>query len=116
MLQIRQEQIAEVIEAQRRDFVTAGLLSLRQEFPEVWLRQTDPEVQRLLYDQCERAAGYNVNLADGIYLLFTLRLRLDWNFPEGDAFAWAREILGRDLVPERERLDALRSVLWGEEA
>lgn len=115
MLVTRQSQINEILELQRRQFSHDTLPVLRQEFPELWVRYTDQEIEQLLCDQCDRSAIYNVKSAVGIYTLLTMRLRLSWGFPEGDEYAWAREILARDLIMESERIAALEAVLWGNE-
>lgn len=114
MLSINPQNISGMIESQRQKFVIHAMESLRIEFPELWLSQSDSQIKQLLYDQCERAKYYNINLSESIYKLFTMRLRLDWRFPEGINYAWAREILLRDLIPEDERIGALEAMLWGE--
>lgn len=113
MLVLRQNQIDEMLKNQCRKFSRDAIKQLRQEFPEFWVRYKEEEIEQLLYTQCEYCKRYNVKSAEGIYTLFTMRLRLSWNFPEGDEYAWAREILARDLIEEGERIAALESVLWG---
>ncbi len=113
MFFINSQNKSDMIEAQRQRFVANSIETLRIEFPELWFRQSESQIKQLLYDQCGRAKQYNINLSEGVYLLFIMRLRLDWNFPEGKDFAWAREILLRELIPEEERISALEAMLWG---
>ena len=96
-----------------KSFIANAIATLKEEFPELWGKQTDSQIEQLLYEQCERAKHYNINLSEGIYLMFTMRLRLGWDFPDGKDHAWAREILLRDLMPEAERTGALEAMLWG---
>lgn len=113
MLVINHQNISELIEVQKRTFVATAKETLRQEFPEFWFAKTEAQIEQLLYDQCIRAKRYDINCTEGIYLMFTMRLRLGWDFPEGKNHAWAREILGRDLVSEAERIHTLETMLWG---
>lgn len=113
MLVINHQNISELIEVQKRTFVATAKETLRQEFPEFWFAKTEAQIEQLLYDQCIRAKRYDINCTEGIYLMFTMRLRLGWDFPEGKNHAWARERLGRDLVSEAERIHTLETMLWG---
>ena len=50
MLVVRQSQINQMLEVQRRQFSRDALPVLRQEFPELWVRYTEQEIEQLLYD------------------------------------------------------------------
>ncbi len=114
MLKISHASVAGLTEAQRQRFVADHLPVLRQEFPELWFERTYEEIGRMLYDHCAWASRHQVERSRGIYLLLTMRLRLGWEFPAREEDAWARTILGRELRPEDERIDALHQALWGE--
>lgn len=112
MLQIRPEQFSFMIDASRRKFVGDCLPTLRAEFPQFWVNRTEPQIEEMLFAHCKYAQTHHLDTAEGIYTLFGFRLRLGWNFPELPNHAWAREILGRELSSEAERVAALEQHLW----
>lgn len=88
------------------------LPTLRAEFPQLWMKRTEAQIDEMLYAQCEYAHAHGLDTAEGIYLLFGFRLRLTWHFPTLLEHAWAREILGRELLSEAQRVAALEDYLW----
>ena len=103
------------MQAQQQDhFVDSALPSLRREFPELWLRFSEPDLARWLRRQADAAGPLGLLTFDGAYRLIGWRLRLGADFPAGPDFAWAREILQREAWPEARRLDAIDQVLWGQ--
>lgn len=112
MLHFRPEQFSQMIEGARRKFVVDYLPTLRAEFPQLWMMRTETELDEMLYAQCEYAHAHGLDTAEGVYLLFGLRLRLAWRFPTLPEHAWAREILGRELLSEAQRVAALEEYLW----
>lgn len=113
MLQFTKAALDRVQEQQLEHFVDSALPALCREFPELWHRVDEAALARWLRQQAEAAGDLGLLSFDGAYRLAGWRLRLGPDFPAGPEFAWAREILQREAVPEGSRLDAVDQVLWG---
>ncbi len=112
VLQIRPEQFSSMIDASRRGFVSDCMPALREEFPQLWVNRSEPQIEEMLLTHCEFAQAFRLDTAEGVYALFGFRLRLGLDFPTLPEQAWAREILGRELSTESERIAALEQHLW----
>lgn len=110
---ISARQMAAMLETNRQQYVQTYGPLMRREFPEFWARFDDAQIGQIMRDQCAYAGRHGLISARGAYLIFTLRLRLGRDFPDGEEFGWARAILQRLEGTEGERLDALEAVVWG---
>ncbi|TXH42048.1 MAG: hypothetical protein E6Q92_06390 [Burkholderiaceae bacterium] len=113
MLKFSQKSMDLWVGKRQEAFVEQALQRLQGEFPELWLKASPEQLKQALRAECDRAARFQIHSADGIYLLFTSRLRLHPDFPEGDDFAWARTLLGNTQRTEPERIAEFEGVLWG---
>lgn len=113
MLTITPGMISRLIDVARQRFVAKCLPLLNSEFPQLRTRYTEAELEQMLYAHCQYSKIYGIETAAGIYTLLGFRIRLAWSFPEGPEYAWAREILSRQLMSEDERVAALEQHLWG---
>lgn len=116
MLHIRPEQFSQMIEVNKRRFVAAYLPAVRAEFPQLWVKRTETQIDEMLYAHCDYAHAHGLDTAQGVYQLFSFRLRLSWHFPTLPEHAWAREILARELFSEAQRVAALEEYLWCDSA
>jgi hypothetical protein len=110
---ISARQMAAMLEANRQSYVQNYRPLMRREFPEFWTRFDEAQIEQILMDQCAFAGRHSLQSGRAAYLLFTLRIRLGRDFPDGEAFGWARAILKRPGHTESERLDALEARVWG---
>jgi hypothetical protein len=106
-------QMAAMLESNRQRYVQNYRSLMRCEFPEFWTRFDDAQIEQILMDQCAYAGRHGLQSGRAAYLIFTLRLRLGRDFPDGEAFGWARAILERRGCNESEMLDALETRVWG---
>jgi len=106
-------QIAAMLEMNRQSYVQKYRPLMRREFPEFWTRFNEAQIEQILMDQCAFAGRHGLQSGRAAYLLFTLRIRLGRDFPDSEAFGWARAILKRPGHTESERLDALEARVWG---
>jgi hypothetical protein len=110
---ISARQMAAMLESNRQRYVQSYRPQMRREFPEFWTRFDDAQIEQILMDQCAYAGRHGLHSGRAAYLIFTLRMRLGRDFPDGDAFGWARAILKRSGCAESEVLDALETCVWG---
>lgn len=105
-----------LFEANRQRYIQNYRPVLRHEFPEFWMRFDGSQIDQILMDQCAYAGKHGLNSGRAANLLFTLRLRLGREFPDGEDFGWARAILNRRGCEESELLDAIEASVWGDAA
>lgn len=110
---ISARQMAAMLESNRQRYVQDYRPLMRREFPEFWTRFDDAQIEQILRDQCAYAGRHGLQSGRAAYLIFTLRIRLGRDFPDGETFGWARAILRRRGCTEPELLDALETCVWG---